>query len=96
MFFNKSTKYSIVFYFSDSGVYLQLFIVFDLILDIALHHNRAQLSLVSQLISGKLYVLSTFRINEEKETFLMKFLNLRNWWKSRAFYGNETPDVRSL
>jgi len=53
---------------------LDPFSVYDLILDLALHHNKAQIGLVSQLITGKLYHLSTLALNQESETFLMKFI----------------------
>jgi hypothetical protein len=50
------------------------FSVYDLLMNSCLHHNRAQIPFVAQLITAKLYHLSTYRQNQENETFLMKFI----------------------
>ena len=59
----------------SSGVYLNPFPVYNLVLDLALHHNRAQAGLVAGLLSDQLYCLSTFKMSaDNNETFLLKFI----------------------
>lgn len=58
-----------------SAIYQDPFSVYNLVLDLALHHNRAQTGLVAKLICHNLYDLSVFRMNSsQKETFVMQFI----------------------
>ena len=43
-------------------------------MNLALHHNRPQIGLIARFISEQLYPLSTLAQNEDKVTFLMKFI----------------------
>ncbi len=63
-------------YFSISqiiSIFVDPFSVFDLLMNLCVHHNRAQIPFVAQLITAKLYHLSTYRQNEKRSQRIVVF-----------------------
>lgn len=65
-----------LFLIPNSGAFLDPIPIYNLLLDLAIHHNKAQIGLVAKLLAQEFNSLSRFRMSDSKcDTFLVRCID---------------------